>query len=337
MSARLARLVLVALSVFIGACQSPTMTAAKLYLKQDQPLKAKEQLLLTIEAEPQNAEAHFLLGELYGAEGAYEEMVVHFEAAAGSAYQAEIDVLRQNYWARAYNEGVAYAQGDSMDLDRSSAAFVKATRVDGSRLEAWRNLAYVYYQAERTEDAIATYRRITERAADDADSFYSLGVLLLNEGRYAEAVDVLNGLTQIDSEHLEGHINLAVAQVNVEDLEGAERSYKQAIAIAPDAANSHYNLGNLYWQQDRYEEALQAYGKAAQLDPSDDDALYNLAITHLALDDSEAALSLLEQLSVRMPDNATVWRELGRIYAINGQIEQSKEAYAREEALTESK
>ncbi len=328
-------LLLAALFVVSTACQSPTMTAAKLYLKQEEPLKAKEQLLLTIEAEPENAEAHFLLGKLYGAEGAYEKMVAQFEAASGSAFQAEIDVLRQNYWARAYNEGVAFAQGDSVNLDRSRAAFVRATRIDADRLEAWRNLAYVYYQTDQTEEAIATYRHITDQASDDVDSFYSLGVLLLNENRYVEAVDVLNHLTEIDGNHLEGHINLAVAQVNTDDLQGAEQSYKQAIAIAPDAANPRYNLGNLYWQQERYEEALAAYVSSVELDPSDNDALYNLAITHIALNDADSALPLFEQLSVRIPNNASVWRELGRMYAINGQIEQSKEAYAREQALTE--
>lgn len=328
-------LLLATLFVVSTACQSPTMTAAKLYLKQEEPLKAKEQLLLTIEAEPENAEAHFLLGKLYGAEGAYEEMVAQFEAASGSAFQAEIDVLRQNYWARAYNEGVAFAQGDSVNLDRSRAAFVRATRIDADRLEAWRNLAYVYYQSDQTEEAIATYGHITDRASDDVDSFYSLGVLLLNENRYVEAVDVLDHLTEIDGNHLEGHINLAVAQVNTDDLQGAEQSYKQAIAIAPEAANPRYNLGNLYWQQERYEEALAAYAKSVELDPSDNDALYNLAITHIALNDADSALPLFEQLSVRMPNNASVWRELGRMYAINGQIEQSKEAYAREQALTE--
>ena len=328
-------LLLAALFVVSVACQSSTMTAAKLYLKQDEPLKAKEQLLLTIETEPENAEAHFLLGKLYGAEGAYEEMVAQFEVASGSPFQAEIDVLRQNYWARAYNEGVALAQGDSIDLDRSVAAFVRATRIDANRLEAWRNLAYVYYQSEKIEDAISTYRHITEQASDDIDSFYSLGVLLLNEARHDEAVDVLNRLTEIDENHLEGHINLAVAQVNTNDFEGAEQSYKQAIVIAPEAANPRYNLGNLYWQQERYEEALAAYAKSVELDPSDNDALYNLAITHIALDDADSALPLFEELSTRMPNNASVWRELGRMYAINGQIKQSEEAYAREQALTE--
>ena len=49
----------------------------------------------------------------------------------------------------------------------------------------------------------------------------------------------------------------------------------------------------------------------------------------------EAAMPLLLQLSERMPDNASVWRELGRIYALEGMLEESKAAYAKEEALAQ--
>ena len=93
-------LLLAALFVVSVACQSSTMTAAKLYLKQEEPLKAKEQLLLTIEAEPENAEAHFLLGKLYGAKGHMRKWSLSLRRYRAVPFQAEIDVLRQNYWAR---------------------------------------------------------------------------------------------------------------------------------------------------------------------------------------------------------------------------------------------
>jgi tetratricopeptide (TPR) repeat protein len=318
-------------------CQSSTLTAAKLYLKQDQPEKAKDQLIAALDVEPQNAEAHFLLGKIYGAEGQYDEMVKSFARSLelGPKFEVEIGQLRHNYWAREYNSGVSYAQGDLPDFDKALRGFKNATLIDGERLEAWRNLAYVYYQMESVEDAIATYEHITAQAADDANSFYSLGVLYLNERRYEDAAQVLGTLVEIDPQHVEGYINRAVAQVNLEDFSGAEESYKQAIAIDPQAANPHYNLGNLYWQQKDYTKALEGYAKAVELDPTDEDALYNLAITHLALVDMDSALPLLEQLSVRMPDNAAVWRELGRIYAVKGLIEKSKNAYDREQALSQ--
>ena len=45
----------------------------------------------------------------------------------------------------------------------------------------------------------------------------------------------------------------------------------------------------------------------------------------------DSALPLLEQLSVDTPDNRSVWRELGRIYAIKDMVNKSEEAYVRAE------
>ena len=327
--------VLIALSALMVGCQSSTMTAAKLYLKQNEPLKAKEQLLLTIEAEPENAEAHFLLGELYGAEGAYEEMVAQFEAASGSVFQGKIDTSRYNYWVRAYNEGATYAQGDSIDFNRSIRGFIDATLIDPSRVDAWLQLARMYYEAGKIKDAITTYEYAIQQENVDIIAFSNLGALLLREERYREAVDVFNQLIKINPSHLEGYINLAVAQVKIEDLEGAERNYKKAVAIAGNHWRSHAELGFFYSQEGRHLEALPFFLKASELDPDNQDIVFNVAVTHIKLGDLDAALPLLEQLSVRMPDNASVWRELGRIYAINGQIKQSENAYAREQELTE--
>ena len=75
----------------IGGCQSSTMTAAKLYEKQGDVLKAKEQWLNVLEVDPDNMEAHFSLGKIYGGEGEYEKMVTSFDIASGSEFQNEID------------------------------------------------------------------------------------------------------------------------------------------------------------------------------------------------------------------------------------------------------
>ena len=43
----------VAPNLLVLGCQSPALTAAKLYLKQDQSQKAKEQLVLALETDDQ--------------------------------------------------------------------------------------------------------------------------------------------------------------------------------------------------------------------------------------------------------------------------------------------
>ena len=330
--AQLLSLVLIPLAL---GCQSSALTAAKLYLQQEEPQKAKDQLVLALETEPQNAEAHFLLGKIYSGEGDYAAMDASFARAADLSpkFESEIDQIRDFYWAREYNAGVKAAQGEEVDFDRALTRFKNATLIRAGRLEAWRNLAYVYYQLDQDDRAIATYQRIVAADSVDANSLYSLGVLYISQDRYQEAEQVLTQLSRIAPDHYDGHINLAVAQVRLEDLEGAEENYLKAIAIDPTRHSAHYNLGNLYWQQKSYTAARKVYEQTLAVAPDDDDALYNLAITHLALEDMEAAMPLLLQLSERTPDNASVWRELGRIYALEGMLEESKAAYAKEEAL----
>ena len=94
-------------------------------------------------------------------------------------------------------------------------------------------------------------------------------------------------------------------------------------------------MGNLYWQQEKYTAAKRAYEQVLQLKPDDGDVRYNLVMVHLATEDMDGALPLLEQLAEQMPDNALVWMHLGTVYAHKELIEESEAAFARAEELEE--
>ena len=165
------------------SCQSTALTSAKLYLQQDKPEEAKAQLVEVLSQEPENVEAHFLMGKIYGAEGAYGKMVEAFGFAAKSsdAFTEDIEQICTFYWVREYNFGVSHTQAETLDLDKALEGFANATIVDSARLDGWKNLAYIYCQLERPEDAITTYEHIRENWPEDPNSLYSLGVLYLNK------------------------------------------------------------------------------------------------------------------------------------------------------------
>ena len=94
-------------------------------------------------------------------------------------------------------------------------------------------------------------------------------------------------------------------------------------------------MGNLYWQQEKYTAAKRAYEQSYNSEPDDGDALYNLAMVHLATEDYDGALPLLEQLAEQTPDNALVWLHLGTVYAHKELIEESEKAFARAAELEE--
>ena len=317
-------------------CQSSTMTAAKLYIKQEQPQEAKKQLALVLQTEPENCEAHLLMGKLLGEEGRYGEMVDHLaHAESNPKFQAESEQTRRYFWTREYNTGVAHAQGEAPNYVMARHSFHNATLIDESALDAWRNLAYVYYQIDSTDAAIATYQKVASADPEDESAFFSLGSLYLGDGDLDEAIGALSQVVKINPENLNGLTNLAIAQAQAEDYEGAEANYRKVIELNPDDFKPYFNLGNLYWQQEKYTAAKRAYEQALQLKPDDGDALYNLAMVHLATEDMDGALPLLEQLAEQMPDNALVWMHLGTIYAHKDLVEESEAAFARAEELEE--
>jgi len=67
--------------------------------------------------------------------------------------------------------------------------------------------------------------------------------------------------------------------LNTNELEQAERHYKQSITINPNYADAHINLSVLYRMKRQYEEANTCLQKAKQLDPVDAYVDFNLATT----------------------------------------------------------
>lgn len=313
-------------------CQSSALTSGKLYLQQEKYDRAIEQLELAVQETPENPEAHFQLGRAYGLEGHFEKMAEAFDrsVALSPKYRQEIADTRLHYWTRIYNDGVRAASNREPDLERARQFFQTATRVMPERLEAWHNLATLTYQLGDVDGAIQVYRHLVTVAPQDTASQRSLGVLCLSQERYDEAEAAL---VAAGDEHVGALVNLAIAYQHQDRLGEAKAAYLKALAIDPDQWQSHYNLGNLYWQAEDYASARDSYARAVELNPQDPDARYNLAMAHLQVEAFDEALPLLEALSRDMPENGVVWRELGRVYALKTHVAQSEAAYARAAAL----
>ena len=314
--------------VFEG-CQSSTMTAAKLYEKQGDFLKAKDQWLTVLEEEPDNMEAHYSLGKIHGVEGEYGKMVRSFDLASGSEFQDEINLTLDRSWRSRFNDGVRWMDED---IDKAIQAFRDATVIANERLDAWQNLAVLYSRSERVEDALAIYEIIVKQSKD-VDLMSQIGIYQMQEEAFGSAIETLKKVVNLDSLHFEGHYNLAIAQIKTNDLENAEKNLLIASEIDSLDISPQFSLGNLYWNRKDYTKALTAFSKAVEIDPQDNDALYNLAVTYLLIGNDQSALPLLKLLTERTPNNGVVWREIGGIYARQGRLEDSTNAYKREEEL----
>lgn len=120
-----------------------------------------------------------------------------------------------------------------------------------------------------------------------------------------------------------------VEQLAAKDVDGARRSFQAAVALEPEHARAHYNLGYLAQTQDRDDAtAIEEYQQAIAADPELAPALYNLALlTEPA--DLEASVDLYRRVLEVAPEDAPTYLRLGYALRHLGHEAEAKKALAR--------
>ena len=107
----------------------------------------------------------------------------------------------------------------------------------------------------------------------DAQGRFLKGLILTEQSKNAEAIDVFTRLTQDYPELPEPYNNLAVLYAAQGQYERARQSLEQSIRTHPSYATAYENLGDVYTKL-----ASQAYDKALQLDSSNSAAKTKLSL-----------------------------------------------------------
>jgi len=116
-------------------------------------------------------------------------------------------------------------------------------------------------------------------------------------------------------------------------LDEALASYTQAIALKPNLAEAHGNLGNTFQELSRLDEALASYTQAIALKPDFADAHYNLGNTLKSLGRLEEAEAIYTQAIALKPDLADAHNNLGTTLKELGRLEEAEASYQQAIAL----
>ena len=116
-------------------------------------------------------------------------------------------------------------------------------------------------------------------------------------------------------------------------LDEAAASYRRAIAIKPDYAEAHSNLGNNMGAQGKPSEAIACYERAIALKPDYAEAHNNLGneLTHVGRLDE--AIARYQQALTLKPDYAEAHSNLGNVFMHQGRLDEAKASYERATAL----
>jgi tetratricopeptide (TPR) repeat protein len=90
------------------------------------------------------------------------------------------------------------------------------------------------------------------------------------------------------------------------DLKTATENYKRIVALRPDMAEAHANLGVLFYQQKQWEPALKAFKKAIQLKPDLAGPYFFLGVLSFNARNYTEASRYLEKAEAQDPSNFAI-------------------------------
>ncbi len=125
---------------------------------------------------------------------------------------------------------------------------------------------------------VSTKVRTIRQPESVADLFTRAVALEDNPATQPEAIQLYAKVLALDPQHAAAHINLGTLYYNRHDFVKAEQYYRQAIAADPRYALAYFDLGNVLDETGRLPEAIKAYTTAILLAPTYADAHYNVAL-----------------------------------------------------------
>lgn len=122
-------------------------------------------------------------------------------------------------------------------------------------------------------DEINSLKRAVEKNPRDLGALISLGNLLMDSDRNAEAIDAYSKALEIDPNNQNVRVDMGVCYRRTGQSDVAVKTIKKAIEMQPDHAMAHMNLGViLYDDFQLYPEAINEFETYLRLSPNAENA-----------------------------------------------------------------
>ncbi len=161
--------------------------------------------------------------------------------------------------------------GAPPETERPDDAMESACQLiaDGARLLA----------AKRPGEAATKLLAARELDPHNVPGAINLGGAYILQGKFAQAVPILEAATLLEPDNVMVWTNLAAAYLGKLPLASAEHqdraiaAYGLALALDPHVPHVHYNLGLIYIERKDFHRAAAHFHKALETDPNDRDAV----------------------------------------------------------------
>jgi len=190
-----------------------------------------------------------------------------------------------------------------------------------------------HHRAGRLDAAAAVYRRVRAVAPKNFDGLHLSGTVALQQGRTAEARELLGLALKSNPASAVCAMRLGMACTALGEVTVAERHLRSAVGKDPTLPEAWCNLAIVLGALGRLPEARAGYERAIKLNPDYADAHDRLGTLTCQTDGYAAAVPSLRRAAELQQNNATAWANLGAALTQSGGMEEAFGCFARALAI----
>jgi tetratricopeptide (TPR) repeat protein len=179
------------------------------------------------------------------------------------------------------------------------------------------------------QEAEQRYRIVLEADGRHFDALYRLGLIRLQQARFADAELLFRRAAKVDPRSADAQLHLAVALTGLKWHEEAIRRYEKVLALKPNFAEAHNNLGYALQSAGRAEQASVHYRKALAINPDYAEARNNLGTALAALGRHEEAIAQYQAAIALRPAYAEAHRSLANALGVLERYEEAAAHYEK--------
>ena len=272
-----------------------TAGLAELYDKTGRKHDAVLEVQDILKRDPNNLEAHKLLGNIYlrslGDEqnSAGSQNTLHL---AIEQYQ-EITKLDPDSVDDHLLLGRLYRLDN--DLQKAETEFKTAVKLDPGSEEAVTTLAYLYNLEGDSARAAQVLMSIPD-VSRSAKLYAMLGDTYEQQKQYKDAINAFRRAIELDRDNLDAMRGLAENLQNDGQDQAALDQYKIIAASNPEDAQTYVRIGEIYRKQGKYDLALSNLEKAQSMVSDSVEVSYDIATVYEIQGRYDDALKILEDL-----------------------------------------
>jgi tetratricopeptide (TPR) repeat protein len=321
-----------------------TSGLAELYAKtgriRDAVLEAQD----IIKSDPNNLEAHKLLGRIY-------LRSLGDNQSGSSSDNSSDNVLKL---AIEQYEEIIKLEPDSVDnhlllgrlyrlnndLQKAESEFKIAVKLDPSSEDAVTTLALLYTEEGDSTRAAQVLSSVPD-ASRSAKLYSVMGYTYEQEKEYKKAIDAYRKAIELDRDNLDAIRGLAQNLMNDGQMDAALEQYKIIADANPEDAQTYLHMAEIYRKDGKFDLALDNLKKAQSMVQDSMEVPYNIAAVYQAqgrYDDAEQILQDLLKKNEKADNNysqgeknnrAVFLERLGTIYREDNNIHLAIETFRK--------